>query len=238
MGDYIDKDVHGIQSRVRLAVKVFDHGHLFALDVLLHELIHAWQAEVVHDREMGYRGHGPKFAAKCNEIGAMLGLPPVGVKGRDGLPDCAQWPMCVRPPDYYGPAKQKPERKKRERKEPGREPGSPSDNFSAEDCIKGLEERGYDVTRQIDAQPSQKVAWRISEFLRVQDDGRGVILPIATVRKALSDVRPSILAATLLEMEQTGMLQLHRRLGSPGASDGILVERRGLLTTIVYTGEG
>src|SRR5262245_66223301 len=28
-GDYVDKDVHGIQSRVRLPVKAFEHGHLF-----------------------------------------------------------------------------------------------------------------------------------------------------------------------------------------------------------------
>jgi hypothetical protein len=232
--DYIDKDVHGIQSRVRLAAKVFENGQLFALDVLLHELVHAWQAEVVHDRELGYRGHGPKFAAKCNEIGARLGLPPVGVKGRDGLPDCAQWPMCVRPPDYYGPAKQKPERKKREPK-PKPEPAPPpSDRSRTEDCIKLLEHEGYDVINQTEVQPDQRVAWRISEFLRVQDDGRGVRLPITAVRKALSDVRQSIVTATLLEMEQAGMLQLQRVLGTPYSNDGILVELRGLLTYIVY----
>jgi hypothetical protein len=64
-------------------------------------MVHAWASEVDEDLEPGYKGHGPRFAAKCNAIGATLGLPPVGVKGRGGRPDCAQWPICVRPAGYY-----------------------------------------------------------------------------------------------------------------------------------------
>jgi hypothetical protein len=52
-------------------------------------------------RRIAPRRRRPRFAAKCNQIGATLGLPPVGVKGRHGLPDCAQWPACVRPAGYY-----------------------------------------------------------------------------------------------------------------------------------------
>jgi len=101
LGDYIARDVHGLESRIRIAPAAVKRGQFFAFDVLLHEMIHAWQQEIVGDRELGYRGHGPKFAAECTRIGALLGMPPVGVKGRDGLPDCAHWPMCVRPEGYY-----------------------------------------------------------------------------------------------------------------------------------------
>ncbi len=101
LGDYIGRDVHGLRSRIRLSPKVLDRGERFAMDVLLHEMVHAWQSEVDGDTEQGYRGHGPRFAAKCNEIGGKLGLPPVSEKGRHGMPDCAQWPICVRPEGYY-----------------------------------------------------------------------------------------------------------------------------------------
>jgi hypothetical protein len=101
LGDYVARDIHGLESRIRIAPASAKRGLRFTFDVLLHEMIHAWQHEVDGQTEPGYRGHGPGFAAKCNEIGAVLGLPPVGVKGRDGLPDCAHWPLNVRPADYY-----------------------------------------------------------------------------------------------------------------------------------------
>lgn len=106
-GDYSPRDVHGLDSRIRIAPATITPkkgkraGEKLALDVLLHEMIHAWQHEVIGDLEPGYRGHGPRFASMCNQIGAKLGLPPVGVKGRDGLPDCAYWPENVRPAGYY-----------------------------------------------------------------------------------------------------------------------------------------
>jgi hypothetical protein len=101
LGDYIAKDVHGLESRIRIAPVSVKRGDAFTFDVLLHEMVHAWQHEVDGQTEDGYRGHGPRFAHKCNAIGALLGLPPVGVKGRDGLPDCAHWPLNVRPQDHY-----------------------------------------------------------------------------------------------------------------------------------------
>ncbi len=101
LGDYIARDEHGLRSRIRIAPKVLARGQLFMLDVLLHEMVHAWMHEVEDAHESGYRGHGPLFASVCNRIGAKLGLPEVGVKGRDGLPDCSYWPMNVRPEGYY-----------------------------------------------------------------------------------------------------------------------------------------
>lgn len=45
----------GIESRIRIAPAAVRRGELFVLDVLLHEIIHAWQHEVAHDLEIGYR---------------------------------------------------------------------------------------------------------------------------------------------------------------------------------------
>jgi hypothetical protein len=75
----------------------------FTADVLMHEMIHQWQQEVTRKTEEPYHGHGPGFAAKCNEIGEALGLPPVVARNRKGsrLPRCAQWPHNVRPPEYH-----------------------------------------------------------------------------------------------------------------------------------------
>jgi hypothetical protein len=95
----------GVDCVIRIAPGVVAEGPKTAADVLLHEMIHVWQTET-GNREPGYQGHGPKFAAKCNEIGAKLGLPPVAAKGRgptgQRMPDCAQWPLNVRPAGYYG----------------------------------------------------------------------------------------------------------------------------------------
>lgn len=103
LGDYVPKDQHGIPSRIRIAPKCERFGLLYVLDVLLHEMVHAWQYEVIEDLEVGYEGHGPLFARKCNEIGAKLELGEVAPKGRGGKPKAAHWPICVRPPGYYGP---------------------------------------------------------------------------------------------------------------------------------------
>jgi len=101
-GDYVEQDVHGIPSRIRIAPQCQQYGLLYLQDVLLHEMVHAWQAEVLDDLENGYRGHGPKFCQKANEIGAKLGLGPVAPKGRGGLTRPDAWPSNVRPPGYYG----------------------------------------------------------------------------------------------------------------------------------------
>lgn len=92
LGDYTPRDVHGIVSRVRIAPNVFKYGWRAVLGTLLHEMIHAHQHEVLEDIETGYKGHGPRFTAKANEIGAALGFPPVAPKGRGGLARAEHWP--------------------------------------------------------------------------------------------------------------------------------------------------
>jgi len=101
-GDYLAQDIHGIPSRIRIAPRCERAGILYVVDVLLHEMVHAWQAELLGDVERGYRGHGPKLCQKANEIGAKLGLGPVAPKGRGGLPRPDFWPANVRPSGYYG----------------------------------------------------------------------------------------------------------------------------------------
>jgi hypothetical protein len=70
----------GVDCVIRIAPSVINSGTKLALDVLLHEMIHVWQAET-DNREPGYAGHGPKFAAKCNEIGRVR---PAGYYGEEG----------------------------------------------------------------------------------------------------------------------------------------------------------
>jgi hypothetical protein len=102
LGEHVDRDRQGLRSVIRLSPHVLERGMLFARDVLLHEMIHTWQGEIIEELEEGYRGHGPRFAERCNTIGAKLELPPVSAKGRGGRADCAQWPINVRPAGYYG----------------------------------------------------------------------------------------------------------------------------------------
>lgn len=121
LADYCPADVNGIRSRIRIAPHLWvKGGGRLLLDSLLHEMVHAWCHEIEQDIEPGYRGHGPKFAAKCNEIGAILGLPDVAPKGRNGKPDCAHWP--IRPDGYYGP--DWPRRKRGRQSSPTAEPSS------------------------------------------------------------------------------------------------------------------
>jgi hypothetical protein len=106
-GDYSETDLHGLKSRIRIAPHVWSkRGELFAADVLLHEMVHGFCHEILNDGEPGYRGHGQRFASKCNDIGTTLGLAevfPNTKKNRElGRPNCAQWPHCVRGKNFYG----------------------------------------------------------------------------------------------------------------------------------------
>jgi hypothetical protein len=78
---------------------------LFALDILLHEMIHQYHFELTGQAEQAYGGHGPAFRDVCNKIGEAMGLPKVRdckARGADkDLPSCAHWPLNVRPAGYY-----------------------------------------------------------------------------------------------------------------------------------------
>jgi hypothetical protein len=142
LGDYIPQDVHGFESRIRISPSVLKRGGMiFAKDVLLHEMIHGWSHEVRCEPETEYKGHGPVFANRCNRIGKKLGLNPVGVKGESTLPNCAYWPMNVRPKSYYPFIFDEPKRK----------PGpKPSDRELKEDTPEHVWSRLSHVMGKID----------------------------------------------------------------------------------------
>jgi SprT-like family len=117
LADYRPRTHEGLESHIRIGQKVIERGPRFALDVLLHEIVHAYCQEVIQDGEPGYSGHGPKWTAQCNRIGRELGLPEVFTKGRGG-PNSARWPLCVRPAGYYG---EEPEAKPKKERAPARE---------------------------------------------------------------------------------------------------------------------
>lgn len=101
LADYRTRTQEGVDSHIRIGTRVLERGARYALDVLLHEMVHAYCWEILNDIEPGYAGHGPKWTAQCNRIGRKLGLGEVFTKGRGG-PSSARWPMSVRPADYYG----------------------------------------------------------------------------------------------------------------------------------------
>lgn len=97
--------VTGQHARLRSGTAFAEGRARFVADVLLHEMIHQWQLEVLGEGEDGYHGHGPLFRDRANLIGQQLGLPPVRTSKARGpdkaLPSCAQWPHNVRPDEYY-----------------------------------------------------------------------------------------------------------------------------------------
>lgn len=131
------------QIRIRTSLLLGTHPHVrpgeeFAEgrqrlidDILLHEQVHQYHHEITGSLEDSYHGHGPAFAAMCNQIGSALGLPPVRSMKKRGkekdLPSCAQWPLNVRPEGYYLGAYKMTE------PDPGEEPAEePSDESNEE----------------------------------------------------------------------------------------------------------
>lgn len=106
-----------MQIRIRPSLVRGSHPHVrpgenyregrlrFVDDILLHEMVHQWQFEVLGDSEPDYCGHGPLFRDVANRIGSVLGLPPVRDCKRRGKdrdrPSCSYWPHVVRPVDHY-----------------------------------------------------------------------------------------------------------------------------------------
>jgi len=97
--------IRGSHPHVEPGDRFAEGRRLFADDILLHEMIHQWQFEVLGDGEPAYCGHGPLFRDVANRIGSVLGLPLVRDCKRRGadkhLPSCSQWPHNVRPKGFY-----------------------------------------------------------------------------------------------------------------------------------------
>jgi hypothetical protein len=78
---------------------------LFVHDILLHETVHQYLAEVEHYPDEDNAKHGEGFADVCNRIGEEKGLPRVYTRRR-GPQDASKpvangWPVNVRPAGYY-----------------------------------------------------------------------------------------------------------------------------------------
>lgn len=99
-GEYIRRDVHGMRSVIRIRPSTYKLGDRFAVACLLHEMVHAFQSEVLQDLEPGYKGHGPLFCAEANRIGAALGFPEVAPQGRGKKARAETWPIL---PDELQP---------------------------------------------------------------------------------------------------------------------------------------
>lgn len=97
VGEYIARDISGMQSVIRIRPSTYKRGDRHAIATLLHEMVHAYQHEVLADLEAGYKGHGPKFVAEANRIGVVLGFAECASKGRGGKPRAETWPDL--PPD-------------------------------------------------------------------------------------------------------------------------------------------
>lgn len=130
LADYRARSPEGLESCIRISTRVAAGGLRYALDVLLHEMVHAYCHEVLEDLEPGYAGHGPKWTAQCNRIGRMLELPEVYTKGRGG-PNSARWPLSVRPTGYYGFEESKPGKPWSGPKKTTTKPAAPVDPLKA-----------------------------------------------------------------------------------------------------------
>lgn len=91
-GAYSPRTHHGLKSTIYIYKKALRTTPDFVKEVLLHEMIHQWAEEVVGDSERSYRGHGPIFCKKANEIGKALGYAEVAPKGRQDKAIPGAWP--------------------------------------------------------------------------------------------------------------------------------------------------
>ena len=119
LGQYATVSSFGGTSEIRIRPTLFTGKHpsinasapmegrnRFLFDVLLHEVVHQYQIEILGQSEDSFHGHGPVFRDECNRISAIMGITAqvrsCKKRGKDkDLSSCAHWPWCVRPSDYY-----------------------------------------------------------------------------------------------------------------------------------------
>lgn len=105
LGDYCERDIHGLRSRIRIAPATWKRGWKRVLATLLHEMIHQWCAEVADNLEPGYKGHGPIFCHATFAISEFYGWPYCAPQGRKGHTRAEHWPAVQLDDDDHGPAK-------------------------------------------------------------------------------------------------------------------------------------
>jgi len=110
--DYGGRTQITIDARILTASRKFvltpwpaEGNRLFVYDILLHEMIHQYLAEIEHYDDRENRKHGEGFTDVCNRIGRVMGVPRVYTRRRRaqdrGKPLANSWPINVRPAEYY-----------------------------------------------------------------------------------------------------------------------------------------
>lgn len=194
LGDHSTISGWGSRGQIRIRPSVFDGTHKivkpgleyaegrvrFVEDILLHEMVHLYNAEVALLPERSYHGHGPAFAGKCNEIGSILGLPEVGIK-RQKKPLCNYWPENVRPEGYYLGALAEPEQPEQPKdpEETGElEPWDGTEfSFDADVSIlfSVLSDLKIRVKNPPDGLSREDFLLKLQDILKAEDQGRGLI---------------------------------------------------------------
>lgn len=209
--------VRGSHPHVRPDERFAEGRRLFVDDILLHEMVHQWQFEVLGDSEPAYSGHGPLFRDMANRIGAALGLGKVRDCKRRGadrdLPSCSFWPHVVRPEDYYR--------------------GALRDDVCSSEDVRSVQDRNRrGGRRRVRANRRRDNRWRAGldvagaspEELRDE-----IARLVATVvpRVSLQDAAALLASIDTAVLAQPPFADL--RSGPPGDRVDLLVERRRLL---------
>ena len=103
----ITVDARILSGRRRFVLKPWPYEGVvrFVHDIVLHEMVHQYLAEVEHYEDGENAKHGEGFADVCNRIGRKLGLARVYTRRRSrddaGKPLAVHWPVNARPADFY-----------------------------------------------------------------------------------------------------------------------------------------
>lgn len=190
------------------------HRERFTYDVLLHEMIHQHVAEHEPDvDESSYHGHGPVFTAHCNRIGALLGLPEVVVRNRNGdkKPKAAQWPYGVQSVDRYG-GFYKPNRRAvtASSDEPDDNGESP---LSVRGTIGGKLEAAKALNKMVLTPDMEEALSAYQRFTTDEERARFALHFVGRVTRVINDVLPAMHELLRLIAER----ELYRQQPYPGA---------------------
>ena len=189
--------LRGDGKTTRTGSEYAEGRYRYVADILLHEMIHQWQMEIVGDEEDSYHGHGPIFRDKANEIGRALGLPRVRTSKKRGpdaeLPSCVSWPHNVRPFEHYlGAIIQRVPTNGDSGDEDAGEPGddeSPRDDLLAQLCALKPREFAQMMVDALHRRP-----------LTCPNDPNGVGLILVDVAIGLDDDYQTVLLDVVKEM--------------------------------------
>lgn len=192
LGDYTPNGARDA-PRIRIAPSVMTMSYVDGVlmnmqeNVLLHQMVHAWQHEVLRDTEPGYRGHGPQFAKRANQIGAVMGYARCAEYGRRGHANATTWPE---PPTRVGeePA---PRRGARKPRPIPASTGDPSTAADATDLGTALE-RASVAQAQAYEDGTLRERERVVRLLNERGESYPRLKPYQHIRKAIFELAREI----------------------------------------------